>query len=147
MKSFMVKLVSALLVVGALGSYNVVLESRSKSEEIARLTAELETSKLAAAVSGDEASEAGYTDGIYTGEAEGFGGPIEVEVSVQDGQIADITILSAENEDGAYFSMAQDIIPVILEQQSAEVDTISGATFSSTGIRDAVTQAIEKAGN
>lgn len=147
MKSFIVKLVSALLVVGALGSYNAVLENRSKNEEIARLTAELESSKLAAAASGEESAGGGYTDGTYTGEAQGFGGPIELEVSIQDGQIADITILSAENEDGAYFSMAQDIIPVILEQQSADVDTISGATFSSTGIRDAVALAIEKASN
>lgn len=173
MKSFVIKLVSVLMVAGALVSYNMVLENRSKNEEIARLTAELENSRQAAdeasggqiperQVSGGQASErqisgeqtaeeqtagADYADGTYTGEAEGFGGTIQVEVSIQQGKITDISIVSAENEDGTYLSMAQDIIPVILEQQSAEVDTISGATFSSTGIRDAVAQAIEKAGN
>ena len=43
--------------------------------------------------------------------------------------------------------MAEDIIPTILEAQSAEVDTISGATFSSTGIKEAVAQALEEAEN
>ena len=41
--------------------------------------------------------------------------------------------------------MAEDIIPEILEAQSAEVDTVSGATFSSTAIREASAQALEKA--
>ena len=50
-------------------------------------------------------------------------------------------------EDGAYLSMAEDIIPTIIEAQSADVDTISGATFSSTGIKEAVTQALEEAAN
>ena len=56
-----------------------------------------------------------------------------------------MTITSAENEDGAYLTMAEEIIPAIIEAQSADVDTISGATFSSTGIKDAVAQALEKA--
>ena len=42
--------------------------------------------------------------------------------------------------------MAKDIIPTIIEQQTWDVDTISGATFSSTGIRNATQQALEKAG-
>lgn len=149
MKNFMVKIVSMILVAGALGSYNVVLENRSKSEEIARLTAELESSKtaLAGTADGEGTSENGFSDGAYTGEADGFGGTIQVEVSIQQGKITDIQILSADGEDGAYLGMAQDIIPVILEKQSADVDTISGATFSSTGIKNAVSQAIEKAGN
>ena len=68
-----------------------------------------------------------------------------MEVTVADGKITDISILSAEGEDGAYLTMAQDIIPRILEGQTAETDTVSGATFSSTGIKNAVIQALEKA--
>ena len=40
-----------------------------------------------------------------------------------------------------------DIIDYIIDKQSSEVDTISGATFSSTGIKDAVAKALEKAVN
>lgn len=68
-----------------------------------------------------------------------------MEVKVEDNIITEVSILSAEKEDGAYLSMAKDIIPEILEAQSADVDTISGATFSSTGIREASKQALEKA--
>lgn len=49
------------------------------------------------------------------------------------------------DKDGSYLTMAKDIIPKILDAQSAEVDTISGATFSSTGIKNATKQALEKA--
>lgn len=151
MKSFMVRTISALLVVGALGSYNMVWESRSKSEEIARLTAELEDKEnlLAGTLDSEEGetSKEGFSDGTYTGEAEGFGGTIRVEVTILQGKIADIQIVSADGEDGAYLGMAKDILPAIIEKQSADVDTVSGATFSSTGIKNAVSQAIEKAGN
>ena len=68
-------------------------------------------------------------------------------VIIENGKISEINITSAEKEDGAYLSMAEDIIPTILEAQSADVDTISGATFSSTGIKEAVAQALEEAAN
>ena len=66
-------------------------------------------------------------------------------VTVENGTISEIEITSADGEDKAYLSMAEDIIPKIIEAQSAEVDTVSGATFSSTGIRDAVSEALKQA--
>ena len=116
-------------------------------KKIARLHAELASARLAKGneQSGDEENSQSYQDGVYAGEAEGFGGPISLEVTVEEGKITAIEILSAEKEDGAYFAMAQDVIPDIIEKKSADVDTISGATFSSTGIRDAARQALEKA--
>ncbi len=148
MRTFFVRCVNIIAIVGLIGMYNAVLTGREQSDEIARLSAELESAKLMQSAAADEQGDsAGYVDGIYSGEAQGFGGPIGVEVTVTDGAITDITITSAEHEDGAYLSMAQDIIPVIIENQSADVDTISGATFSSTGIKNAVMQALEKAEN
>lgn len=69
------------------------------------------------------------------GGAKCFGGMITVLVTVENGTISEIEITSADGEDKAYLSMAEDIIPKIIEAQSADVDTVSGATFSSTGIR------------
>ena len=74
-----------------------------------------------------------------------MGGTIQVEVKIEKSKIAEINVVSAEKEDGAYLSMAKDIIPKIIDAQSADVDTISGATFSSTGIKNASEQALEKA--
>ena len=65
--------------------------------------------------------------------------------TVKDGKIEAVEVTSAEKEDSAYLAMAEDIIPKIIEAQSAEVDTISGATFSSTGIKNAAEQALEQA--
>ena len=85
-----------------------------------------------------------YLDGIYTAEATGFEGQITVQVTVAEDKITDITILSAEDEE-EYLSRAKQVIPTILEGQSPNVDTVSGATYSSTGILNAVKLALAKA--
>ena len=142
MREFWVRLVSMLAIVGVLLGYNSVLDVRAKEDEIARLSAQ---------VAGNGQSDSGnggstnYKDGTYTGEADGFGGTIQVEVKIEKSKIAEINVISAEKEDGAYLSMAKDIIPKIIDAQSADIDTISGATFSSTGIKNATKQALEKA--
>lgn len=142
MKEFWIRVVSLVAIVMLLLGYNSVLTAREKDDEIARLKAQVESSEG----STEESAESGYKDGTYEGEAEGFGGPISVSVTVEDGKVTEVNILSAEKEDGAYLAMAKDIIPTIIEQQTWDVDTISGATFSSTGIRNATQQALEKAG-
>ena len=142
MREFWVRLVSMLAIVGVLLGYNSVLDVRAKEDEIARLSAQ---------VAGNGQSDSGnggstnYKDGTYTGEADGFGGTIQVEVKIEKSTIAEINVISAEKEDGAYLSMAKDMIPKIIDAQSADIDTISGATFSSTGIKNASEQALEKA--
>ena len=144
MREFWVRLVSMLAIVGVLLGYNSVLDVRAKEDEIAWLSVQ---------VAGNGQSDSGnggstnYKDGTYTGEADGFGGTIQVEVKIEKSKIAEINVISAEKEDGAYLSMAKDIIPKIIDAQSADIDTISGATFSSTGIKEAVTQALEEAAN
>ena len=85
-----------------------------------------------------------YLDGIYTAEATGFEGQITVQVTVAEDKITDITILSAEDEE-EYLSRSKQVIPAILEGQSPNVDTVSGATYSSTGILNAVKLALAKA--
>ena len=85
-----------------------------------------------------------YRDGIYTAEAMGFEGKITVQVTVAEDRITDITILSAEDEE-EYLSRAKQVIPAILEGQDPNVDAVTGATYSSTGILNAVKLALAKA--
>ena len=85
-----------------------------------------------------------YLDGIYTAEAIGFEGKITVQITVAEDKITDITVLSAEDEE-EYLSRAKRVIPAILEGQSPNVDAVSGATYSSTGILNAVKLALAKA--
>ena len=140
----MTRAISAVAVIVCLTGYNTVLDKREQAEEqIRKQQAELEQSANAAKEG--TITDGAYKDGTYTGEADGFGGTVAVEVTVKDGKIEAVEVTSAEKEDSAYLAMAEDIIPKIIEAQSAEVDTISGATFSSTGIKNAAEQALEQA--
>lgn len=149
MKDFWIKLVSVLIVGEILINYNHVLEARQKDEQILELTAELESARARMEAKAEDQQDAGgillMQDGVYEGEAQGFGGTVKVEVSIEEGNIKDVQVVEAEGEDNAYLSMAKDLVPEILEAQSAEVDLVSGATFSSTAIREATAQALEKA--
>lgn len=66
-----------------------------------------------------------------------------MEVTVENGTISDVTILSTE-DDPSFFERAKDqVISQILNTQSVEVDAVTGATFSSNGIMEAVANALE----
>lgn len=88
-----------------------------------------------------------YKDGTYIGDGQGFGGNIQVQITIADDTLTDIQVVSAEKEDSAYLSQGKAVIERILEAQSTDVDTVSGATFSSTGILMAVEDALGKAEN
>lgn len=88
-----------------------------------------------------------YKDGTYIGDGQGFGGNIQVQITIADDTLTDIQVVSAEKEDSAYLSQGKAVIDRILEAQSTDVDTVSGATFSSTGILMAVEDALGKAEN
>lgn len=85
-----------------------------------------------------------YKDGVYEGTGTGFGGEMKVQVTIREGKIAAIEIL--ENKDGSsYMEKASALIDTILSTQSTNVDTVSGASYSSVGIIQAVRNALEKA--
>lgn len=92
------------------------------------------------------APEGGYRDGTYYGTGTGFGGSIKVKVVIQNGRIASISVVSAPKETGSYLKRAKGIIQRILSKQSPNVDTVSGATYSSSGIREGVKKALKQAG-
>ena len=87
---------------------------------------------------------AAYKDGTYYGSGTGFGGPLKVMVEISGGKIASIQIV--ENSDGSdYISKAASLIDSIITTQSTNVDTVSGATYSSVGIIQAVRDALSQA--
>ena len=94
-----------------------------------------------------EVPAGGYADGTYTGSGTGFGGTITVQVTLEDDTITAVSVVSAPGEDSAYLSQGENVINSIISEQSTDVDTISGATFSSTGILEAVNDALSKAEN
>ena len=138
MREFWVRVVSLICVVSLILGYNSVLQVRAKDEEIARLQAETQSKN------DEDSSISSENDGVYRGEAEGFGGFIIVDVTVENGEISNIELVSADGEDDSYLNMAKAVISKIIEEQSTDVDVVSGATFSSTGIINAAQNALEK---
>ena len=81
-------------------------------------------------------------DGIYSGTGTGFRGKTSVSVTVTNSKIAKIDVTSY-SDDEQYFSRAKStIISNIISKQTVQVDTVSGATFSSNGIKEAVANAL-----
>lgn len=89
----------------------------------------------------------GYKDGTYQGSGTGYGGTITVQVTISGGKIAAIDILSASGETGSYFASAKGVISKMISGQTPNVDAVSGATYSSNGIIQAVQNALSKAAN
>ncbi|MFR7620886.1 MAG: FMN-binding protein [Blautia sp.] len=69
---------------------------------------------------------------------------MKVCVVVSGGKIASIDIVE-DNDTPSYLSSASSLISTILSTQSTNVDTVSGATYSSRGIIEAVRSALSQA--
>ena len=145
MHRFWIKTCNLILVVALLFGYQAVVQSRAQKETIAELEYELQQKTVSGQPEEADGADSLYADGTYTGEAQGYGGTVAVELTVENGKITDLTITSAEKEDTAYLDAASAVIDSILEQQSTDVDTVSGATFSSNGILHTAEDALRKA--
>ena len=134
------KVINLLLVVCLVLAYNYLIMQK----EIA--AKEKEESLVKAVEKEVESQRKGiYKDGAYEGQADGFGGPILVNVVIEEGAIKEVFVTDHAKEEEAYYSMAKEVIKAIVDSQSAQVDTVSGATFSSKGIIGAVEDALTKA--
>lgn len=84
-------------------------------------------------------------DGTFEGSARGFKSTITVRIIVKENQVTNISVTNIE-DDYRYYSRAVSVIPSsIMDAQSLDVDTISGATYSSLGIINAVNDALNNA--
>lgn len=145
----LVKWISAVSAVLIILAYNNILAGRSCQEKIALLEYELGSARLELAAIQETAELQGesliYNNGTYTGTAFGYNGDISVEVSIEDDEITAISIVSAAMEDPLYVTLASSVIDDMISTQSADVDAVTGATYSSKGIINAVDNALGKA--
>ena len=87
-----------------------------------------------------------FTPGTYTGTGTGHGGDITVKVTLTEDKISDITVTESNETSGFGDVAAEHIITAILDNQSFDVDAVSGCTLSANGIRQAIESALESAG-
>ena len=141
--NFAIRTVSLLLILGVLWQYQHIAASRAAV--VAERQQRIDEVEAYNAALTEQDVVGGYKDDTYEGTGMGFGGEITVSVTVADGKVAEITVLSADGEDPAYYDQALAVLDEIVSAQSTEVDTVSGATFSSTGLIEAAVDALGKA--
>ena len=182
-QNFYLRLIALLLIIMAVFFYNGTVKDKEQTQDIADLTAKVESlenqqdqiltalqeayeeqktvaesktesdskssdsKKSTAAEETSDDSDNVYKNGTYEGSGTGYGGTITVQVTLQDDTITDVSVTSAPGEDSAYLAQGENVISSIISEQSTDVDTVSGATFSSTGILEAVNDALTKAEN
>lgn len=77
-------------------------------------------------------------------------GPVQVQITVANGKITDVTALQLTNSDGRSVQISQQAAPILrqeaLQAQSAQIQSVSGATFTSEGYTTSLQSAIDKAG-
>ncbi len=86
-----------------------------------------------------------YKDGVYTGTGAGYGGTIKVQVTIKDGKISDIQVVS-QSETGSYFERAKTLLDKIKSNNGTTgISAVSGATRTSNGIFDAINACLSQA--
>jgi len=135
----------------AAGSTSSAAEDSTAAASNDTAAAGSDTAAASSGTSSDSASSSVATfsgaqlkDGTYEGSADGYGGTTTVSVTVSGGQVTNITVVS-ENDTDRFFSQAESVLDDITSQQSLEVDTVTGATFSSAGLINAVANALQSA--
>lgn len=148
-RDFILRAVNLVLILGVLWQYQNTALLRAdamaqRQKEIKEVEA-WNASVLQAQQEAEEEKPTGPKDGTYEGSAYGFGDLITVSVTLKDGKMTDISVLSADGEDKPYYKQAVSVLNEMLSAQSTEVDTVSGATLTADGLIDAVADALGKA--
>ena len=85
-------------------------------------------------------------DGIYACSAEGFNGEnLTATITVEDGKVTAITDMAGNNGDGIGDDWFDDASELIGVSSADEIDTISGATYTSTGVKTMIEAALSAA--
>lgn len=143
--NFISKLLCLVMVLGVLGYYQSIAAVRA--EQVAANEAAIEAVEAHNAEIQRQQNELAevYVAGTYEGSGMGFGGEITVSVTVSATEITAIEVTNHDGEDPAYYDLAVSVTDEVLKKQKTDVDTVSGATFSSAGLLEAISDAVGKA--
>lgn len=91
-------------------------------------------------------AETSFTAGTYEATVASVGGPLTVQVTVDETKILSVEVTEINDTTGVYDEVVARIPASVVEYQTANVDTVSGATLSSIFMRNAITEALKQAG-
>jgi len=92
----------------------------------------------------------GFKDGVYTGSVEtSFYGPAQAKITISSGKITDIVFVQYPNDRSATIAKSKMAMPIIkqevIQNQSANVNTVSGATETSASFIQSIASALSQA--
>ncbi len=92
----------------------------------------------------------GYKDGTYTGTvSSAVYGPVQVAVTITGGKIAAVNVLQYPDAPGHSSQVSETSLPILKQEviaaQSANVDTVSGATQTSEAFNQSLSSALSQA--
>ena len=122
-----------------------ILEEQSTDVDVESGATESSNAVLAGV--NEALAEAGLGSGdTYVGVSEGYGGDVEVEVTLDGNTIVAVNVLEENETENLGDDAIDAMIDKIIEAQSTDVDVETGATVSSNALVDAVSNALEEAG-
>lgn len=95
---------------------------------------------------GKKAAPLALKNGTFEGKAYGNNGWLTVEVTIKDNKITDIKTPGQRETKYLGDTAIREIGKDVLQYQTLNVDNVAGATVTSTALKTAIAQAIEKAG-
>lgn len=129
-------------------SMTLLLWGCGGKSDSAATTAETTKAETTAAdtTAAEPAGDGTYKPGTYTASAQGNNGPVELSVTFSQDAITEITIGKHGETQGISDAAFEKIPAAIMENQSLGIDAISGATYTSNAILDAVADCVTQAG-
>ncbi|MHC1683101.1 MAG: FMN-binding protein [Clostridiaceae bacterium] len=137
-------------VVSIAAAFLIVVYTKINTTSIFKIFTKDNSTSTTTAITGNTAATygdaSGIADGVYTGTGTGFRGSMTVEVTVKSEIITAINV-TQHSDDAKWFDRAYSTIASnIISSQTADVDAVSGATYSSMGIKQGVSNALINAG-
>ncbi|MDO4343867.1 MAG: flavocytochrome c [Eubacteriales bacterium] len=121
-------------------------EKETSDEETAAASEEAVSEEEASEAAEASGGEAVFTAGEFEGTGAGRNGEIKVKVTLSDTGIENVEVTEHSETDGIGNLAFDGMIPQMIERQTVDVDTVSGATLTSEGLKEAVTDALKAAG-
>lgn len=94
---------------------------------------------------GTDVSGMTFKDGTYEGSGTGIGGEIKVNVTIEDGKIANVEVVSNSETPGIGGEALPKYVEETIAKQSTDIDVVTGATVTLDGYKAAVADALSKA--
>ncbi|MFN8196088.1 MAG: FMN-binding protein [Nocardioidaceae bacterium] len=101
--------------------------------------------------SGSSGSDSSGQSGTFTGDlTQTQWGPIQVEITVENGKITDVGVPTYPASNGRDLEINSYALPILVQEtvdaQNAQIDMVSGATVTSVGYLQSLQSALDQAG-